>query len=72
MADPRAPIFLSSEPGKKFYEVEAILGRRWSARHSAYEYLVKWERWPNADNSWELESRLKVGCLPCLQPSGNM
>jgi len=42
----------------EFYEVEAILGRKYNKRKRNYKYLVKWKNYSEDDNTWEPEENL--------------
>ena len=59
--DPDRPVPPRPEPdfvdGEPEYEVEKILDRR--GRHPNFKYLVKWEGYPDSDNSWEPINNLR-------------
>jgi hypothetical protein len=50
--------------GRLEYKVEAVLDSR--LHHGKLEYLVKWEGYPNEENTWEPESHLK-NAIPFIE-----
>jgi hypothetical protein len=52
----RALVRAEAVPEEEQYDVEALRATR---RHgAAVQRLVKWEGWPEEDNTWEAESSL--------------
>lgn len=45
------------------YSVECIRGKRKNASTGVTEYLIKWEGWPESDNSWEPIDNLECPAL---------
>jgi Chromo (CHRromatin Organisation MOdifier) domain len=43
--------------GELEHEVEAIIAHKRQGSH--YKYLIKWQGYPSAENTWEPESNLK-------------
>lgn len=41
------------------YNVESIVARRKNPKTGGYEYLIKWENYPDSQNTWEPSEHLK-------------
>ena len=44
--------------GHEEYEVEKILAHRQYGRNQQMQYLVKWQGYPDSDNTWEPKENL--------------
>lgn len=54
-----------------YYIVESIVSERHTNNMSKLEYLVKWEGWPEASNTWEKASELKLTAMEAIRDFRN-